>query len=143
MKWEIRLGDEDRATYGGDEWLEFDPSVYDDMPLAELSALERQMHTGGGVSLFNLLTPGGEIGRQTAVGRVSAAWLARQQAGLTEPAFAEFKVKHLEMTGRLNKGPTVPLGEGSPTPGEPEPESSEQSPETAPPKRRSRSSSQR
>ena len=139
---ELRLTDTDRERYGGEEWMPLNLDAYDDMPLAEQAALERQMLAAGGVSLFNLLRPGGEIARDTAVGRVSAAWLARQQAGLTDPAFGDFQVNQHKMGSRV-AGLSVPLDEGSPTSGETVPEPSPLSPETAPSTRRSRSSSRR
>jgi len=142
MRFEIRLGDADRDKYGGDEWLEFDPSVYDDMPLAQQAALERQMIAGGGVSLYQLLRPGGQINRETAIGRTSVAWLARQQAGLVEPTFEKFVINHLDVKPRLDGGPVVPLDGASPAPGETTPDSVKPS-ETAPSRKRSRSSSLR
>jgi len=141
VKLEIRLGDADREKHGGDEWLEFDPSVYNDMPLSQQAALERQMIPHGGVSLWRLLR-GGEARNETAAGRVSMAWLARLQAGLTEPTFEKFDIDQLEVHTRLNPGAAVPLGGGSTTSSETTPESGQPS-APAPSKKPSRSSSRR
>lgn len=134
MKLEIRLGDADRERFGGDEWLEFDPTVYDDMPLDELEAIERQI----GMSLWDLLHNGGL--RNSARSIKAGAWLARQQAGLPSLSFAAFDVKPMQVGTRLNRQAVVPLESDSPTPGETEPESSDTSPEPAPSRRRSASS---
>ncbi len=125
MKLEIRLGDVDRERFG-DEWMEFDPTAYDDMSLAELEAIERQI----GMSLWDLLHNGGL--RNSARSIKAGAWLARQQAGLPSLKFAEFDIKPMQVSTRLNPGVTVPLDSGSTTPGETAAESSDTSPETEP-----------
>lgn len=136
MRLEIRLGDADREKHGGGEWMEFDPSIYNDMPLADQMALERQLPA----SLYALLY-GGLIRNNTAVGRTAIAWLARQQAGLTEPSFEKFDIDQLEMRTRFHGGPVIPLGEGSTMPSETTPDSAKPS-VTARSKKRSGSSSQ-
>lgn len=105
---DIRLGDEDRAQYPDDpEWLAFDPAVYDNMEWRLLAALESQL----GVSIFNLikvLIPG-----NFARGFAATAWLARQQAGLEEPGFADFRINPMQIKVRLGGSMPAPLARGS------------------------------
>ncbi len=139
---EVRIGDEDRERYGGPEWLPLDLSELMSRPMIEQSALEQQMTDNGGISLFRLRY-GDEWREEKAVVRISLPWLARQQAGLTEPRLADFRIDHGQIAIRVQRGPAVPLDEDSPTPGETTPEPSPPSPETALSTRRSRSSSRR
>lgn len=83
---EIKLCDEDRAKYGGDEWLVVDVAEYTSLPDDELIAIEEGMQ----MSFFRLRRI--EAPEGTMRGTKALAWLARQRAGLTEPAFAKFKI---------------------------------------------------
>lgn len=84
---EIKLCDEDRAKYGGDEWLPFDLSEYTSMDGDKLIALE----AGMGMSFFRLRRV--EMPESTMRAMKAMVWLARQNAGLSLPMFDELDVK--------------------------------------------------
>lgn len=80
----IRLCDEDRDTYGGAEWLPLYPALFVEIRASKLADWERQT----GLKILDLCQADFD---RTAIDKVRAvAWYARQLAGLTEPAFAEF-----------------------------------------------------
>lgn len=131
---QVRLGDGDRERYAdGDEWLTFDPNIYDDMDWRELLVIEQEI----GVSIWNLRTV--ELPGNTAHGIAATMWLARQQAGLIEPDFADFAIKPTTCRIRV-AGAAVPLDGDSPTPGETDPPTSRPSAKAAASKKPSGSS---
>jgi hypothetical protein len=105
---EIKLCDEDRKKYGGDEWLPFDLSEYTSMDGDALIALEEGM----GMSFFRLRRI--EMPEGTLRATKAIAWLARQRAGLTVPKFNQFNIKlGLVMTRAAGDEDPDPLTETS------------------------------
>lgn len=98
---EIKLCDEDREKYGGDEWLPFDSAEYASMDGDKLIALE----DGMGMSFFRLRRV--EIPNMTMRATKAIVWLARQRAGLTEPTFDKLNVK-LNLVSRRAAGDEDP-----------------------------------
>lgn len=90
MAVKLRLDDEDRARYGGPEWLHFDADALDDLDPDELDRLEREMDMS--VWQWEHIETRARTGRAMR----AAAWMARQLSGdpeLKKPTFAEFKIK--------------------------------------------------
>lgn len=97
MAVELRLGDEDRAKYGGPEWIEFDQDLLDDLDADVLDRLEREMD----MSVFQLRYV--EMRARTGRALRASVWLARQLSGdpeLKKPTYAEFKIKPLHVRAR-------------------------------------------
>lgn len=83
---EIRLSEEDRADLGQEaEWLPLHPGMFVKVRASQLEAMEDQL---GGIKLMDLLAA--EVDPKAIKFPRQLAWLARQLAGLTEPAFADF-----------------------------------------------------
>lgn len=98
MAVKLRLDDEDRARYGGPEWLDFDGDVLDDLDPDELDRFERRMD----MSIWQWR----HVETKARTGRAmrAACWMARQLSGdpeLREPTFADFKIKPLKVKAVL------------------------------------------
>jgi hypothetical protein len=90
---QIRLSDEDRADLKQEaEWLPLHAGLFVKVRASRLEALEQQL---GGVKLMNLLADDVDV-KDIKFPR-QLAWLARQLAGLSEPAFADFDPLTLAM----------------------------------------------
>lgn len=116
MATEFRLSDEDRAEYGGPEWVAFDVTKLDDLPLSELEVIEKAVEErNDGRSL--LATMAYDFPRGNLVAKTILTWLARQQAGLITPKLADFDPKPRKIKVREVKpaGDTGPPKSSSPT----------------------------
>jgi hypothetical protein len=98
---EIKLCDEDRKKYGGDEWLPFDLSEYTSMDGDKLIALEEGMR----MSFFRLRRI--EMPEGTLRGTKVMVWLALQRAGVTGLSFDKFN-PHLGLILTRAKGDDDP-----------------------------------
>lgn len=96
---ELRLGDADRARYGGPEWLPFDVDQVMDTPADRLEDIEDEI----GRSMEHIID---EMGRETARARRACAWLALAQSGVNVP-WAEFVPATMRIRTRA-----VPDGDG-------------------------------
>ena len=97
-----RLGEEDRATYGGPEWVEFSLDGFCDAELAELLSLEAATGLTTG-EIVNLVERGGASGMRAAM------WYARRCAGVDEP-YDTFTPRPL----RIEATPTRPDDDADP-----------------------------
>lgn len=114
MKVSFRLSDADREKYGGDEWVHFDDHLLADLGYDRLVELERYISRDG-TSIAQIAAV--EWPRMTVVGIRGMIWLARQLAGLTDPAWPDFKPDVLGSTFKLDDGDDAdPPGGGSSEP---------------------------
>lgn len=84
-----RLGDDDRAAFGGDEWLKFDDTSLHGMEVDELMALEAEMNIS--ISEYRLI----HRPRMDAKAIKVSCWLARKFSGDAELAatpWADFAI---------------------------------------------------
>lgn len=77
-----RLSDEDRAKFGGPEWVTFDRREIFRLPASELMTLENSI----GLTIGEFLTASM---RGSTLGTKATLFIARQRAGLKE-SFSEF-----------------------------------------------------
>lgn len=89
-KFRFRLCDEDRAEFGGPEWVELDRSRLESARAAELERIERDTSQPISVVLDAL------NGQLTAVGVRALIWIAREHAGLKTP-FRDFNIHTLKV----------------------------------------------
>lgn len=82
-----RLGDEDRESFGGPEWVRFDESELDDQPFSVLAQFETQMDT-----TLDFLLLVDKVAR-TERWKVAQVWLGRKLAGIDTPKWVDFDVK--------------------------------------------------
>lgn len=75
----IRLTDEDRAEYGGPEWIDIDPARFADYRVSELRNWEDQT----GLKVLNLLARDW-VFRRDIIEFTAVVWMARQMASCTE-----------------------------------------------------------
>lgn len=132
---EIRLSDHDRAELQqAAEWLPLHDGLFVDQRASTLLDWEQQC----GVKLLSLLD--GSCDKQTVGFPLVVAWLARQAAGLTVPAFDDFNPHPLGLQIRALKLKADPAEAGDVDP--PPSSSADTSAETTAPKR-SRAGSRR
>ena len=108
MAIEFRLCDEDREKHGGPEWVAFDITGLDDIPLDKLDALERQLMGMWGIGFPRLVAE--EMPENTLRARRACVWLARKIADVKTPDLAEFAINARRVMVREVK----PTGEGDP-----------------------------
>lgn len=131
---QIRLSDEDRAELRQEvEWLPLHDGLFAKVRASQLEAMEQQL---GGIKLMDLIANEVDI-RDIKFPR-QLAWLARQLAGLVEPAFAAFDPLTLAMEAR-NLDLTPEGGDVDP----PAPSSADTSAENPPPAKPATSRSRR
>jgi hypothetical protein len=99
---QIRLCDEDRAAYGGPEWLVFDPERIRDLPVEELEEMEEASLISIG-SMLDIVESTGDI-PTTARFRRAAAWIALHCAGEEMP-WGKFTPRILRAQVRRQAGP--------------------------------------
>jgi len=90
MPTKYRLNEEDRARFGGPEWLTFDFAKFGKMQAAELEALEEDF----GHPLARVLNA--VNGDGSVLGFRALVWIAYQQAGL-RISFREFNIQTLQV----------------------------------------------
>lgn len=112
---ELRLADEDRAKYGGPEWLPLDWKVFDDLTTEELDAFEGPMDMSIHVAKLAL-----SLSR--AKGIKAALWLARQTSGdpaLKTPGWGNFVIHPRKFDSRKVADANPPVQESPTTSPEP------------------------
>jgi hypothetical protein len=93
---QIRLSDEDRTELKQEaEWLPLHAAMFVAIRASQLEDMEQQL---GGVKLMDLLSS--DVDLKAIKFPRQLAWLARQLAGLAEPAFAGFDPRTLAMEVR-------------------------------------------
>jgi len=114
MALELKLGEKDRAEYGGPEWLRFDPdTLATDMSYDDLELLEAPMRRGDAMTLTRAMTY--EWIAKTLPGVRAVFWVARQLAGLHEPEWDKFRPNPLACDWR-EVAETDPPADGSSEP---------------------------
>lgn len=114
MAIELALGKEDQAKYGGPEWVTFDITGLDDIPLDKLDAWERQLMGVWCIGFPRLVAE--EMPENTMRARRGVLWLARMIANIPTPELAKFEINARRVRVREVK----PVGDAGP----PEQESS-------------------
>jgi hypothetical protein len=93
-KTKYRLCEQDRAEYGGPEWVTFDMDVLAGARGRELERIEKELGHPIGMVVAALNGDG------TAIGIRALVWLARRQAGLKTP-FADFDIRTLRVDAEI------------------------------------------
>lgn len=118
VKTKYRLCDQDRAEYGGPEWVEFDTDVFGDKRAGELERLEKDLGHPISTVIQTL------YGEPSVLGLRAIIWLARLEAGYKTP-FREFDIRTLRVTAdavptaepEVDPAPLDDSPAGSETPG--------------------------
>jgi hypothetical protein len=108
MAIELALGKEDQTLYGGPEWVTFDITGLDDIPLDKLDAFERQLMSMWGIGFPRLVAE--EMPENTLRARRALVWLARKFADIKTPDLKEFEIN----VRRVRVREVKPAGDGDP-----------------------------
>lgn len=112
MATEFRLCDEDRAKFGGPEWVMFDEADLDDVDSVTLADYEARL----GIQ-FHILYAYDEP-RNSIRWQAAQIWLARQMAGVDTPDLWDFRIKVRKVERRdvaTSDGDAVPPDSSSPS----------------------------